>query len=174
MAGTATAGLTGGLAVALYGTLANDLARTLGGTCLTLTALTAIALILIRRWIVDTKDERRILAAAQRQAEGERSRYVAARAALENEQGRLNRDMAAEKQGLAARLHHEREALRGEFEERRAGLIAETMEATVMMVRGGKFDVEKKPSGNLIPFPQQHQSAELQRERSREHGVVGP
>lgn len=163
-----------GLSVTLHGVIRNDLVRAVGGTCLTLTALTAIALVLIRQWIVDTSAERRILASAQKQAEAERTRYFALQAALENEQGRLSRDMAAERSGLAARLHYDREALRSEFEERRAGLIAETMESTVLMMRGGKFDVEQKPSCNLIPFPKQHQTAEPQRERSREHGVVGP
>lgn len=170
-AGTAT---TGGLVVVLYGTLDDNLARTLAGTCLTLVALTVLALVLIRQWIVDTRDERRILAAAQRQAEGERTRYIASQAALENEQGRLNRDMAAERYALTARLNAEREKLAAEFEERRAALIAETMEVTVRMMRDGKLAPAPSTTGNLIPFPHQHPQPETTRARSREHGVGAP
>lgn len=171
-AGAAGAAMAAGLAVILYGTLRDDLARALGGTCLTLTALTVLALALIRRWVVDTRDERRILAAAQREAVAERSRYFAAQAALEIEQGRLNRDMAAERAGLAARLKAERDAIAADFEERRATLIAETMEATLLMVRNDKL--APQPSAKLIRFPHQQAEQQPERERSREHGVVGP
>lgn len=164
--------MAGGLTVVVYGTLRDDLARALGGTCLTLAALTAIALILIRRWIVDTSDERRILAAAQREAERERARYFAAQAALENEQGRLARDRAAERYADAAKLKAERDAMAADFEDRRGTLIAETMEATIRMIRGNKLNPPKPIEGNLIPFP--HQQAARAPERSREHGVVGP
>ena len=174
MAATAGTALVAGLAVVLYGTLRDDLARALGGTCVTLTALTVIALVLIRRWIVDTSEERRILAAAQREAERERSRYFAAQAALENEQGRLTRDRATERLADAARLKVERDAIAADFENRRGALIAETMEATMRMVRGGKLAPDAPASGTLIPFPHQQAHRQAERERSREHGVVGP
>ena len=168
-----------GLPVLLYGIWRDDAARSIGGACLVICGLILVSLVLVRRWVVDTSDERRILAAAQRQAIDERTRYIASQAALENEQARLNRDMAAERHRIAAQLIAEREAMLAEFEERRAALVAETMEATVMMFRGGKFAPEELPQrGNLIKFPrdlpQQTPAPEPQRERSREHGVVGP
>ncbi|MDL5205064.1 hypothetical protein [Streptomyces sp. ALI-76-A] len=174
MAGAAGTAVVGGLSVVVYGTIVDDLPRTLGGTCLTLTALTLLALILIRNWIVDTRDERRILAAAQRETVAERSRYFAAQAALENEQGRLNRDMAAERAGLAARLQAEREALAAEFEERRATVIAETMEATFRMFHDGKFAPGVPEQSKVIQLREHQQQRHPERERSREHGVVRP
>jgi hypothetical protein len=172
LTGTAGATVAGGLSAVLYGTLRNDIARAVGGTCVTLTALTVVALVLIRQWIRDTADDRRLLAAAQREAQAERSRYFAAQAALEVEQGRLARDRSAEQRADAARLKAEREVMASEFEERRAALIAETMEATVLMMRGGELN--PPPSGNLIPFPHQQAERQPERARSREHGVVGP
>lgn len=176
---TAIAGtlvLAGGVSIILYGILRNDLARALGGACLAMTALTLVALIAIRRWVTDTSDERRVLAAAQRHAEGERSRYFAAQAALENEQGRLNRDMAAERAALTTRLMAEREAVAAEFEERRAALIAETMEATVLMIHNNKLAPETPTKSKVIQLRehQQQRHPERERERERGHGVVGP
>jgi hypothetical protein len=173
----AAAAMLGGLPVLLYGIWRDDTARSLGGACLVMAALILISLVLIHRWITDTRDERRVLAAAQRQAIDERTRYIAAQAALENEQARLNRDMAAERHRIAAQLIAEREAMRDEFEEQRAALVAQTMEATVMMIRGGKFAPDDTPQGGtLIKFPRDlpQQTPAPARERSREHGVVGP
>lgn len=174
MTGAAATAVAGGLAVVLYGIIRSDTARAMGGTCLTLTALTAIALIIIRRWVVNTADERRILAAAQREAVAERTRYIAAQAALENEQGRLNRDMAAERAALTVRLKTEREAMADEFEERRASLIAETMDATVRMVVEGKLAPTVPTQSKVIQFRERQQPRQPERDRSREHGVVGP
>jgi hypothetical protein len=172
MTGAAATVVAAGLAVVLYGIAYRDTARAMGGTCLTLTALTALALVIIRRWIVDTSDERHILQAAQREAQNERTRYIAAQAALENEQGRLTRDMAAERQRLAGRLKVERDALADEFEERRAALIAETMEATIAMIQDGKREPADPVQNKVIQLRQR--PAQPERERSREHGVVGP
>lgn len=174
IAGTAGATAAGGLAVSLYGIIRSDIARAMGGTCLTLTALTAVALVLIRRWITDTRDERRALAGAQRAAQSEQARYFASQAALEVEQGRLSRDMAAERRAITARMKAEREALAAEFEERRASLIAETMEATVLMIRDGKLAPAQPTQSKVIQLRQRQPQEHPARERSREHGVVGP
>lgn len=140
-----------------------------------MTALILTSLVLIRRWIVDTSEERRTLAEAQREAQAEKSRYIAAQAALENEQGRLNRDMATEQQRIAGQLIAERKAMFAEFEERKAALIAETMEATFRMFHNGKFAPEETSRQcNLIQFPGQQPEPLPERERSRGHGVVGP
>jgi hypothetical protein len=173
-AGAGALAMAAGIALTSRGVLLSDLDNAVAGTCLTLVSLTAIALACLRRWIVDTREEQRVLAAAQREAERERSRYFAAQAALENEMGRLNRDMAAERQRIAAQLLQEREAMRIEFEEKRAEVITETVEATVLMFRNGKFAPETAATGQLIRFPRQEPTAAPQRERSREHGIVGP
>ncbi|MGW3135964.1 hypothetical protein [Streptomyces sp. NPDC001139] len=162
-----------GLTAVTHGLLKSNAAHSIGGSCVAFLAFGVIFLINLRGWIVDTSDERRILGSATRAAQDERTRYIAAQAALENEQGRLNRDMATERRRIAAQLIAEREALRAEFEEKRATLITETMEATFRMISSGKLTAPEDTShGRLIPFPQQH--SEPARERSREHGVVSP
>ncbi|MET7436595.1 hypothetical protein [Streptomyces sp. NPDC005568] len=168
----AGAGMLAGLSVVAYGAYRGNLAHVVAGTCLTLVTLTVCALVFIRKWILDTRDERRILGATQRAAEVERSRYVAAQAALENEQGRLRQDVAAEHHALAVRLTAERAALTTEFEAKRGEYMAEAMEVAVRLIVGKKLDPTQVASAKLIQFPQSlpHQ----QRERSREHGVVGP
>lgn len=174
VAGASGASVVGGLAVVLYGTLRDDLARAVGGTAVSLTALTVLALVLLRRWIVDTSNERRLLAATQREFVAERSRYFAAQAALEVEQGRLNRDMAAERAALDARLKAEREAMAVEFEEQRATLISETMEATVLMIHDGRLAPDAQTQSKVIQLRAHQAQRHPERERSREHGVVGP
>lgn len=169
-AATGAAVTLGGLATVIHGIIRNNPAHSAGGGFVALAGLTVIALVVLHQWITDTRDERRTLAAAQREAQGRKDTYLAAKAALENEQGRLNRDMAAERANLDARLKAEREAIAADFEERRAALIAETMEATLLMVHNG--NLAPQPSAKLIQFP--HQQTERQPERSREHGVVGP
>lgn len=159
-----------GLTVILYSITHGNLPHSIGGLGLTVLGLTVLVLINIRQWITDTSAERALLAAAQREAQNQKNVYITAQAALENEQGRLAQDLAAERAALDARLAAEREALRDEFEERRATLQAETMEATVMMLRGDGF--APSTTGQLIQFPKQHPQQE--RHRSREHGVVGP
>jgi hypothetical protein len=170
---TATAAgtiLLGGLSIILYGIIRDDLARAVGGAFLTVIALTFIALFVIRRWIVDTSNERVALAAATTKAQDECARYIALQAALENEQGRLRQDVNAELAALNERLEVERRKMDADFEERRNDLISRTMEVTVRMFHKGKFAPEAARSGSVIPFPQQ----EPQPQRAREHGVVGP
>lgn len=172
---TAAAAALAGLAITSRGILRDNLPYTVGGSCLLLSAVLVGALLLIHRWISDTTDVRNALNASQRAAERDRARYIALQAALEVEQGRLNRDMAADRRRMARDLIREREAMQAEFEEKRASVIAETMEATVRMYRNGKFAPDASASGRLIQFPYQSpQGAEPQRARSREHGVVGP
>ncbi|MFI0268625.1 hypothetical protein [Streptomyces luteogriseus] len=175
----AAVAMLGGLPALLYGVLHDDTARCVGGACLIMTGLILSSLVAIRRWIVDTSAERRALADAQRQAAEAHHRYIALQAALENEQARLNRDMAGERQRIAAQLIAEREAMRDEFDDQKAALIAETMETTFLMIKGGKFAPEETPQrGNLIQFPKelpaQGHPASPERERSRSHEVGHP
>jgi hypothetical protein len=170
--------MLGGLATILHGVLQNDLPASIAGLSLTLTALTAVALILLRGWITDSREERCHLATAQSEAQAERSRYVALQAALEAEQGRRTQDRAAERRADQQRLKVERDAMERQFEEQRAVLIAETMEATFLMIRDGKFAPAEPTRSKVIQFPKDlpHQQPQrhVAQERSREHGVVGP
>ncbi len=164
----------GGLALTLNGIAANQVPRSLGGVGAIMIGLTAIVLLVIHKWVTDTRAERSLLAAAQREAQEERACCIAAQSALESERTRMRRDLDAEHAALLERARVEREALDDEFEERRADLICETTEATVRMFYDGKFAPDVRRRGTLIQFPQQQPQEQSHRSRSREHGVVGP
>ena len=174
-AATAAGILIVGFAVIIRSASNDDVAGSIGGACLVMAGLTAVILVLVRHWIRNTAEERRILGAAQREAQAERSRYFAAQAALENEMGRLNRDMAAERHRIATTLVAERAQMNREFKERHAVSVAEAFRTGVEMERAGmlKPDQPVVPA-NLIEFPRQHPDRQEERARSREHGVVGP
>lgn len=164
-----------GLALAGLGILQNNLPYATAGSGLIISALVISALVLIRTWLNDTTDVRNSLAASQREAERERSRYITLRAHLENEQARLNRDAATAQQQMACDLLAERQALADEFEEKRNALVSDTMAITLQWVHEGKFDPEASAAnGQIIHFPRPGQAVGHQCERSREHGFVGP
>lgn len=169
--------LLAGFAVILRSASGDNVAGALGGACLVMVGLSLLILVFVRHWVVNTNEERRILAAAQRQAQESRTKYIAAQAALENEQGRLNRDMAAERAAIRATLVVERKKLRADFEEQRAQCMAEAFRTGAEMERAGMLKPgHPEPPANLIQFPKQQpaQAPTPQRDRSREHGVVGP
>ncbi|MEV5851464.1 hypothetical protein [Streptomyces anulatus] len=157
----------------LYGIITENLERTVGGAIFTMTALTLIALVMIRRWITTTNAERQRLGDAVREADAERMRYVAAQAALEVERSRLRRDAAAEREQLAARLATERDAMDAQFEEKRNTVVIETFATTVELVRDGLLDVNDPASyGRVIGFPTpelRQQAAEAARGRGASH-----
>lgn len=164
--------LTAGLTASAHGALTEDVPRSLGGVCLTTTALTLIALARIRSWVFSTNNEREQLAEARREAEAERRRFFAAQAALEGETTRLTRDVSVERARIAATLATEREAMRAEFEKNRLQVATEAFRSGVEMERAGLLKPDAPtPQANLIPFPG---ARAPERERSREHGVVGP
>lgn len=164
----------GGMALALNGIAHNEAPRSLAGVGAIMIGLTAIVLLVIHKWVTDTRAERSRLATAQREAQEERALCIAAQSALESERTRMRRDLDAEHAALLERARVEREALDDEFEERRADLICETTEATVKMFYDGKFAPNVRRRGTLIQFPQQQPEDQPHRSRSREHGVVGP
>lgn len=165
---TAATVMFGGMALAFNGIARNEVPRSLGGVGAIMIGLTAIVLLVIHKWVTDTRAERSLLAAAQREAQEERACCIAAQSALESERTRMRRDLDAERVTLLERSRVEREALDDEFEKRRGELVNQTMEATVKMFYNGKFAPGTRRGGTLIPFPQQEQH------HSREHGVVGP
>lgn len=170
--------LIAGFTVIAYSAGFDHTAGTIAGACLVVCALTLWSLIRIKEWVTNTSHERRTLADATRAADEERNRYVAAKAALEIETSRRQRDMAAERASIEARLTTERAKMRREFEEERATLAADAFRTGVEMERAGMLKPDAPQLGNLIQFPrdlphqQPHPHAE--QERSREHGVVGP
>lgn len=162
-----------GLGLTLHGVWYDQATHSLAGVVCSMIALTATILTVLHRWITDTRTERLALAAAQREAQAERARCFAERAAMESEQGRLYRDLAAERAALAERLAAERAALEEEFEQRRTDLVRDAMATLASWTVNGKVRPPERKAGNLIRFPQQ-QTPESQPERSREHGHAGP
>lgn len=155
--------ITGGLGVVVAGIVRNEPARAAGGACFTITALTLIALTLIRRWITDTSADRermRTDLAAERErlradecvATGERVKYLAAQAALGVERDRMRRDRAADVEGVAAQLAAERERLSDQFEEARNQVVQEASEAAWQIFLQGGLPVPAK-GRTVLPFP---------------------
>lgn len=164
--------MTLGLIIVVYGIVVGDLARSLGGACLTMPALMLLALIAIRRWTTDTTQERANLAEAQRATDEEHMRYVAAQAALLTESQRLQRDAAYEREQLKARLAAERAAMQEALEERRATIMCEAMEATVKMLLDGDLTAEpSKTHGKVMQFPTQL-PARPRQESARDRGAT--
>ncbi|MFF9568446.1 hypothetical protein [Streptomyces sp. NPDC014685] len=162
--------ISAGLSIVLYGIIAGDLPRTIGGAIGTMTALTLICLVAIRRWVTNTAAERQRLGDAVRDADADRMRYVAAQAALEVERGRLQRDAEAARQQLADQLDAERAALDARFEEERARLICETTEAAFRLFHEGRLDTSNNPGSARIigfPTPAHHQRAAQERGATR-------
>lgn len=171
---TTTAVTLGGFTLTLYGLGRDQLTHSLTGVAITMIALAAIILTVIHHWVTDTRTERACLAAAQREAQAERTRYIAAQAASENEQVRLRRDLDAERARLAARARTERKALLAELEEQRATLVSETMQATFQMFHEGRFNPATGRGATIIRLPQLQADDAPQHERARGRGVVGP
>jgi hypothetical protein len=173
-AAAAAVAMLGGLGLILHGMWRDQPTHSLAGVVLSMIALTATILAVVHHWVTDTRAERIALAAAQREAQAERARAFAAQAALENEQGRLYRDLAGERAAIRGRLEVERAAMQQEFEESRSQLVAEAMETLASWMVSGKVSPPERQTGNLIRFPKQQPVQAPQRDRSREHGVVGP
>jgi len=163
-----------GCGLVLLGVALDDIARTLGGAVLIMTAAILLFLVAVRRWTTDTQAERTRLAEATHEAEAEHMRYVAAQAALAVERQRIRRDAAAERERNAARLATERKAMRDQFEDERDKLICRTMEQTVHLVRAGLLDDKPTKDAKVIGlFPGQPGEPGAEH-RTRERGSVGP
>lgn len=174
MASIAAGVMLGGIGLILHGVWRDQPTHSLAGVVLSMIALTVTILTVVHHWVTDTSTERTALAAAQREAQAERAKAFAAQAALENEQGRLYRDLAAETAAIRRRLEVDRAAMQQEFEDARSQLAADAMEILASWVVDGKVRPPERETGNLIRFPKQQPVQAPQRERSREHGVVGP
>ncbi|BBC35208.1 hypothetical protein SGFS_065020 [Streptomyces graminofaciens] len=142
----------------------------MAGTSLVVTALTFIALVIIRGWIGDARDERRELAISRREADAQQRKYFALQALLECEATRLHHAVATEQAQNAATLIAEREAMHAELEEQRLQISTEAFRTGVEMERAGMLKPDAPIPANLIQFPDRSPG----REHSRGHGVVGP
>jgi hypothetical protein len=175
LSGTA---LLAGILASAYGIIGSNTPHALGGLGLIVAASTAIALAVLRNWIIDTSDERRNLAAAQRQAENQRSQYYAAQANLENELARAAHDMAAQRARNTASLIKEREALRAALEAERLQLSQKAFRMGAQMERAGMLKPDEPAPTNLIQFPHQQPQPQghpqPERTRPSEHGVSAP
>lgn len=175
---TATAQATGillliaGFAATIYSAHRNEVAGSIAGACLVISALTWVSLIRIRRWTTDTSNERRTLADATRAADDERNRYVAAQAAAAIEYSRRQQDLAAERASVEARLVAERAKMRQDFEGERTKIMTDAFRTGVEMERAGMLKPDAPQLGNLIQFPKDLPLQ--QQERSREHGATRP
>ncbi|MEV7389558.1 hypothetical protein [Streptomyces sp. NPDC091215] len=174
----ATVLLAVGLALSTHGALNGSGAHAMAGAAVTFTAITAIALCMIRRWVTNTSAERARLARAEERAEEKQLKFVALQGALQGENARIKRDLEAERaQGLAA-LEVRRAALEAQFEKDRFQIETKAFQTGVLFERAGMLEPDAPIPGNLIQFPKQHPEPDPegapQRERSREHGVVGP
>lgn len=173
----ATAALAGlaGFTVTLHGAYRNQPAHSLAGVCITMISLTALILIAIHKWTTDTSTERIALGAAQREAQAEQARYFALQASQEVEMGRLRQDINAERARIAEQLRVERQAMEDEFAQERGELSADAMNILTTWIVQGKVSPPERQTGNLIRFPNPEKPEPgRQRERAREHGVVGP
>ncbi|MFJ9029752.1 hypothetical protein ACIRQP_14710 [Streptomyces sp. NPDC102274] len=139
-----------------------------------MTALTLIALVAIRSWTTDTREERQRLADAQREADTERSRSVASQAALEVERSRIQRDAAAEWARIEARLQTERQAMRAQLEEERAKMACESLETAFRMINAGLFEDRPAGHGKVIGFPSHAARAREEAACDRDRGVSQP
>jgi hypothetical protein len=152
----AAVSLAVGLALAGYGVARDELARTVGGSCLMTTALLLSALTAIRRWVINAQVERYALSQATREADAERARYMAAQAALEMERQRIMRDAAVEREQSIARVKAAQAAMRERFDGERARLICESLETAVKLVRAGLLEPSAPGvQAKVIGFPKQ-------------------
>lgn len=129
--------LTTGVGTVAIGILRSDPAKAAGGACLTICALTFVALLILRHWITDTAAERERLADATKTAREERTSYVAAQAALDAERARVRRDAGLEAARLQQQLHADQEAMRRQFDADRHKVVCEAFEMGALLERSG-------------------------------------
>lgn len=166
--------LAGGLAMGIHSVLRADTPRALLATTVALIGLTVVRLVCARAWITDTRDERREAATARKEADEQKMKFFALEAALESEATRMHRDLIAEQARNAAMLAAERSAMQAEFEARRLEEAQDAFLTGVEMERSGALKPDTPVPANLIQFPKPAPAVEQERERSREHGFVGP
>ncbi|MFE2323630.1 hypothetical protein ACFXD5_06850 [Streptomyces sp. NPDC059385] len=172
----AGAALALGAAAVVWGIATDDLARSIGGGSITLTAGTLLALAKIRVWCTDTRAERQRLADLQRLATDERTRLVAAQGALEQERNRVLRDAAAAEQAAAVRLVAAKAAMEEQLEEERAQMAVDSLNTAFKLIKAGLLNPRATRSNvlHLIQQASRYQDEEPQAQPTRERGVGHP
>ncbi|MFE2747372.1 hypothetical protein ACFXKX_24090 [Streptomyces scopuliridis] len=163
-----SAAIFAGAALLTFGVMAESLSRTIAGVAITISAALASSLRVVHRWITDTADERRALLDAQLRADDERAKLVAAQYALEAERKRIRIDAIAAGRRADEALQLQTAMLVQRFEEDRAGLAAESLEAALRMIVEGKLLEPGRPAARgraVIPFPLQNPEHERTRDR---------
>ncbi|MER5559638.1 hypothetical protein ABT071_13635 [Streptomyces sp. NPDC002506] len=170
---TAVASLVTGLGIAVYGTLNDDLPRTLAGSCLLMIALLLSALLSIRKWIIEAQSERDALARARRDADDERLRYLAAQAAVEMERQRIERDAAMEREQGIVHIKAVKAAMEEQFEEQKAQLICQSLETAYDLYVRGLANSHQEPAGHakVIAMPAPTRQREGQPDQVRDGGA---
>lgn len=164
---TAAVILAAGFGIIGTGIIQSDPVKSVSGVCLAITALTCVALIIIRRWITDTSAERARLADATREAREERLRYVASLAAVDAERTRVRRDAATSTSRQRAQLDADRQRLEAAFERDRERITTEAFQTGALMERAGLLrEPTPAPVTRLFPL--------AQRERSADTGISHP
>lgn len=165
----AVATLLIGAVLLTIGVIEDSLPETITGFTLTICASLATCLHIVHRWIVDTAHERDALHEATQRRDHERERYLAGQFTIEAELKRIRLDAVAAARRADEALQAERVALHAAFEEKRAGLISETLEAAVQMIdEGGLLDPPRSAARGrtVLPFPAQ--PADHERARGRD------
>ncbi|MFF4369686.1 hypothetical protein [Streptomyces sp. NPDC001594] len=141
------------MGVVVYGIVANDLARSLGGGITAFTAALLLSLAKMRSWTTDAKAERARLAKALQAADDERTRYVAAQGAQMQEESRRIRDLEAERIALRAQADVERARLLQELEDERAQIQIDAYLTGVDHGRRGILNASPARPGRVVQFP---------------------
>jgi hypothetical protein len=145
--------LLAGIALVVVGAAARHIPATAGGGGIVLATTVAASMLVIHRWLTDVTAERARLAQATRDADTERTRYIAANAALQQEQQRVRTDLQDHYRRTQLELARHRAALDDEFETRRAELAAKAFELGATMALTGKLTADPGTSADVVHLP---------------------
>ncbi|MFB6809468.1 hypothetical protein [Streptomyces sp. NPDC056387] len=140
--------------IVAYGIADTSVPASVGGGLVGLAAATMMALAKMRAWAVDTSAERRKLDEAIQQATDERTRYIAAQSAQEEEHRRRLRDLEADRARVQHQLTAAKAALDEQFEARREKLIVSSMETAIRLHLAGLLDAPAEtPDATILHLP---------------------
>jgi hypothetical protein len=142
--------------------------ETLAGVVLCISAQMLASMRLIYRWVTDTSVVRASLLLSKQRHDEEAAKYSAGLLAIAAEQDRTRREAIAGARRRDETLKIEREALQAEFEEKRATLVCQAIEAGVRLAQSGKLDEAPARERVVVPFPMQPVDYERARDRGRD------
>ena len=152
--------------IVAYGIADMNIPASVGGGLVGLAAAAMMALAKIRAWAIDTSAERRQLTEAIQQAADERTKYIAAQGAQEEEHRRRLRDLEADRARVQHQLTAARVALDERFEAQRERLIIDSMETGIRLHLAGLLTAPPAtPEAKILRLP----GAQSTRERATAH-----